>query len=328
MTDNLFAIRLHEARKMMHLSMDKLVELTDGAITKQSISKYEKGVMCPKSDALQALSHALNISVDYFKATGINIDMPMLRTSANCKLSDEDLFSIEAKLSFWAEQYLLKESRAGFSSVFENPIDGFVVRTLEDAICVANQLRDVWHCGDGAIPSILRLLERKGVKILSTELPINVFGLSTWANRTHPLIILDMSPNKTTVDRLRFTVAHELAHLLLTLPKDCDLSLEKRCDKFAGFFLFPKQTFIEEMGSETREQLTLEEMIDLKEQYGVSVSAQVHEAWDLRMITREQYDWWYNEKIYKNKKEIGWGQYLYPETLGREKRINSHLLTL
>ena len=34
--------------------MDKLVERTNGAITKQSISRYEKGIMRPKRDALFA----------------------------------------------------------------------------------------------------------------------------------------------------------------------------------------------------------------------------------------------------------------------------------
>ena len=48
MTSNQFSIRLHEARKMMGLSMEKLAELTGGIITKQSISRYEKGLMLPK----------------------------------------------------------------------------------------------------------------------------------------------------------------------------------------------------------------------------------------------------------------------------------------
>ena len=75
------------------------------------------------------------------------------------------------------------------------------------------------------------------------------------------------------------------------------------------------------MGGDRLDFLTLEEMIDLKELYGVSVVAQVHEAWDLQMITREHYDWWYDERINKNHKEIGWGEYKFPETIGREKRL-------
>lgn len=66
MTKDQFPIRLHEARMMMGLSMDKLVERTGGAITKQSISRYEKGIMRPKRPALLALANALRISEKYF----------------------------------------------------------------------------------------------------------------------------------------------------------------------------------------------------------------------------------------------------------------------
>ena len=45
MINESFSIRLREARQMMGLSMGKLVERTNGAITKQSISRYEKGIM-------------------------------------------------------------------------------------------------------------------------------------------------------------------------------------------------------------------------------------------------------------------------------------------
>lgn len=91
MTNESFSIRLREARQMMGLSMDKLVERTNGAITKQSISRYEKGIMRPKRDALQAIAKALNISEEYFEGTNLKIDMPMLRTTSNGKLSEDEL---------------------------------------------------------------------------------------------------------------------------------------------------------------------------------------------------------------------------------------------
>ena len=123
-------------------------------------------------------------------------------------------------------------------------------------------------------------------------------------------------------ERRRFTAAHELAHLLLTFPASAELDVEKRCNKFAGFFLFTKQALIEEMGSEKRDELMLEEMIDLREVYGISIAAQVHAAWDIRMISREHYDWWFDEKIKKNRLEVGWGEYIFPETIGRERRMD------
>lgn len=323
MTSNQFSIRLHEARQMMGLSMEKLAELTGGIITKQSISRYEKGLMLPKRVAKLAMAKALNISDSYFDGTNLKIDMPMLRTTSNGKLSEGELQALEAKLSFWAEQYLAKEKEAGFPTQFKNPIKGTRISTQEDAIQASSLLREKWHCGDGPIASILRLLERKGIMILAATLPDYVFGMSTWADKKHPLMILDFNPEKSSVEKLRFTAAHELAHLLLSFPQESDYSVEKRCDLFASFFLLPKQTFIEELGAEKREKITLQEMIDIKELYGASLAASIIAARDYGIITTEYKRTWYVEHIEPNPREIGNGHYAFPETLGREKRVNS-----
>ena len=323
MINESFSIRLREARQMMGLSMDKLVERTNGAITKQSISRYEKGIMRPKRDALQAIAKALNISEEYFEGANLKIDMPMLRTTSSGKLSEDELQALEAKLSFWAEQYLTKEKEAGFPTRFKNPIKGTKVSTLEDAIHAADLLREKWHCGDGPIASILRLLERKGIMILAANLPEYIFGMSTWADKKHPLMILDFNPEKSSVEKLRFTAAHELAHLLLLFPEDSPLRMEKRCDLFASFFLLPKLALIEELGSKKREKITLEEMIDIKELYGASLAASIIAARDYGIITTEYKRAWYAEHIEPNPREIGNGHYAFPETLGREKRVYS-----
>lgn len=326
MKNEIFSIRLQEARQMAGLSMEKLAARMGETITKQSISRYEKGVMHPRSDALTSLAKALNISVSYFLGNNIQIDTPMLRITSCNKLSESDLARLEARISYWVEQYLEKERMAARQICFVNPITNMIVSNIEEASAAADALREHWRCGDGSIPSILRLLERKGIKILDTSLPDGVFGLSTWADKTHPLIVLDMRKEKTSVERLRFTAGHELGHLLLSIPDTIEpKENEKLCNKFASFFLFPQKTFIEEMGNRQREALILDELIDLKEIYGVSVAAQVHEAWDIKMISREHYDWWFDEMIKKNLLEQGWGQYTFPESLGREKRVSSVL---
>lgn len=91
MKENSFAIRLHAARLMSGMSMEKLAQLTDNIITKQSISRYEKGLMTPKRVSRLALAKALNISASYFDGNNIAIDTPSLRTSANNKLTDDDI---------------------------------------------------------------------------------------------------------------------------------------------------------------------------------------------------------------------------------------------
>lgn len=325
MDSSLFAIRLHEARLMMRLSMEQLSEKTSRTVTKQSISKYEKGQMKPKKGTLDALSVALDISPQYFSGTNMKINTPMLRNAFKKELpSEEDMKRIESQLAFWSEQYIEAEKKAKMEIQFVNPISDRLIATIDDACRAADDLRQAWNCGDGPIPSVLRLMERKGIKILDKHLPLGVLGMSTWADNRYPLIIIDMANEKHTVEHLRFTAAHELGHIMLNIPEEIEgQEKEKLCEQFAGYFLLPKSTLIEELGSDKRQSVTIEELIDLHEVYGVSIAALIHELWDFRIISREQYDWWYDERIKKNCKEVGWGQYLFPETIGREKRTKS-----
>lgn len=325
MDKSFIPIRLREARNMCGYSLDQFVKTANLRVTRQSIYNYERGVMQPKPDMVKAFADTLGVSESYFYGNSTKIDMPMLRSTADNMLSEEDLQQFETMLSYWAERYLLMEKKVGLKSDFSNPLADITVSTLDDVILAADRLREAWRCGSGPLPAVLRLMERKGIKILSTELPDGILGLSTFADESHPLIVVDMRPQKTTIERLRFTACHELAHILLHFSDECNV--EKMCNKFANFFLFPKQAFIEEMGAEHRNQLTLEEMIDLKELYGISIAAQVHAAWDLRMISREHYDWWYDEMIKKNRLEEGWGIYSFPETIGREKRVEARMKT-
>lgn len=325
MDKSFIPIRLREARNMCGYSLDQFVKAADVCVTRQSIYNYERGVMQPKPEMVKMFADTLGVSEHYFYGNSTKIDIPMLRTTGDDLLSEEELQHFEVMLSYWAERYLLMEKKVGLKSDFSNPLADITVSTLDDVILAADRLREVWRCGSGPLPAVLRLMERKGIKILSTELPDGILGLSTFADESHPLIVVDMRPQKTSIERLRFTACHELAHILLHFSEECNI--EKMCNKFANFFLFPKQTFIEEMGAEHRNQLTLEEMIDLKELYGISIAAQVHAAWDIRMISREHYDWWYDEMINKNRLEEGWGDYSFPETIGREKRVEARMKT-
>lgn len=325
MDKSFIPIRLREARNMCGYSLDQFVKAADVCVTRQSIYNYERGVMQPKPEMVKMFADTLGVSEHYFYGNSTKIDIPMLRTTGDDLLSEEELQHFEVMLSYWAERYLLMEKKVGLKSDFSNPLADITVSTLDDVILAADRLREVWRCGSGPLPAVLRLMERKGIKILSTELPDGILGLSTFADESHPLIVVDMRPQKTSIERLRFTACHELAHILLHFSDECNV--EKMCNKFANFFIFPKQTFIEEMGAEHREQLTLEEMIDLRELYGISIAAQVHAAWDLRMISREHYDWWYDEMINKNQLEEGWGIYSFPETIGREKRVEARMKT-
>lgn len=312
--------RLRIAREILGLSLDELSIAMHSFVTKQSLSKYEQGAMTPLDKRLNYLAEAMGVSKEFFTGDGLSIDVPKLRKSSPRVLSEKEITITESIILFHAERFKAKAAKLQLDIDFNCPLLGKTISNFDDVISSSEALRQAWSCGDGAIPSVIRLLERRGIWIFEYKLPDQVLGLSTWVDDKYPLIILDTRKEKTTVERLRFTAIHELGHLLFKFPEKVDE--EKMCNKFASLFLFPKKTFMQEVYNSQRKELFLEELIDLRETYGVSIAAIVHEAFDLGVINRAHYDYWFDSIIKNNPKEEGWGEYLFPETIGKEKRMN------
>jgi Zn-dependent peptidase ImmA (M78 family)/DNA-binding XRE family transcriptional regulator len=105
----------------------------------------------------------------------------------------------------------------------------------------ARLLRQHWAIGDRPIGSILRLLESKGVRVLSlSENTQNVDAYSFWKGN-HPYVFLNQ---KKTAERSNFDAAHELGHLVLHFHAQAESALEddaeRQADQFASAFLMPE----------------------------------------------------------------------------------------
>lgn len=80
-----FAERLHNARLMRGLSMQQLCDMMGNIITKQTLFKYEKGVMLPKSGIVIALCDALEINPDYLNMKKIILFLLAILYVGICK---------------------------------------------------------------------------------------------------------------------------------------------------------------------------------------------------------------------------------------------------
>ena len=77
--------------------------------------------------------------------------------------------------------------------------------------------------------------------------------------------------NRINVERMRFTLAHELAHRIIRSTGNPAITLETAMNRFAGAFLVPRQRLLEEVGA-NRRRITYYEIIRLKHTYGVSAA--------------------------------------------------------
>ena len=213
---------------------------------------------------------------------------------------------ISSEVIFWLSHYLSLEQLLNVPCAFYNPFPLSIETTFESMERYANRLRVEWNLGSDSIPSVCRMLELAGVRILEMDWEDEVDGLYGWVNRSIPFMVLKKGVN---VERKRFTALHELAHLLFPSINHLSFNLRERlCHRFASALLLPENVVTAYIGPK-RSQLLLRELSSLRSSYGISVAATVHRLKDLNIINDEYYNHIFDERIKLNIMEEGWGIY-------------------
>ena len=129
---------------------------------------------------------------------------------------------------------------------------------------------------------MIHLLESKGIRVyFIAEDNKNVDAFSIW-NNGQPFILLN---TYKSAERSRFDAAHELGHLLLHkhgVPRSREA--EEQANRFASSFLMPESSII----AQAPNTPTIANLIRLKANWLVSLSALVYRLRSLNMITEWQ----------------------------------------
>ena len=254
--------------------MRSLAERVTPPITAQAISKYETGKMMPSSAVLVGLGKALDVSLDFLMSAQVEV-LDGLEFRKHSGASARDRARAEAIVIDNLERYLAIEDILGIESdldwVAGLRCDG--VPSEDDIDAKADQLRDRWHLGMDPIPSMCALLEEKGIKVIEEDLPKRISGLACQVLRDdQPVADAVVVSSRTNVERKRFNLAHELAHRIIRSTGNAAIKLESAMNRFAGAFLVPRESLLEEAGP-SRNRITYYEIIRLKHTYGVSAAA-------------------------------------------------------
>ena len=299
--------RLKVARGASGLSLRALEDKIDRAVSAQAIGKYERDEAMPGSTTLIALARALDVSVDYLLADDDIVleDVEFRKKALSARKAEERM---KALLLRDVERYLVVEELLDLPSVnWDRPRDGAypVVTDVAEADRAARGLRTVWGLGSDPIPSLVELLEERGIKVLLVDV-YDIDGLTANVSRrggsAAPVVVVNPSH---TGERQRFTLAHELGHLVLDVaPK---LDEEDAAHRFAGAFLMPAELLWSEVGKR-RTSISIGELVDLKVLFGASVQAVAHRCKDLGIIGPTLY-----AGLFKEFRERGWRTAPYPE---------------
>jgi len=248
-----------------------------------AVSKYEKGEIHPNSQKLIEFANAYGVKVlDLLKS----YDIPEMKFNAFRKrqrLQGENLELlkeiIQNKVADYLEVIELNEIKTS-----NNKIRKYICNNDNDAELAAEEFRKNYKLSiNQPIPDLINMLENIGILIIEIDNTNERFsdfdGLSEVV-KDIPLIVL---LNNIDGERQRFTIAHELGHLVLNI-KDENLNEEKMCNKFASSLLMPKEAVINEFGI-SRNNISFYELRAFKREYKASMAATVYRLKELNIIS-------------------------------------------
>ncbi len=291
--------RLKIARAAAGLSLRALSEAAHGVVSAQAIGKYERDEDMPGSRALLALCAALGVSESYILSEDeIALEGVDFRKRPGSSPKEEAM--LEAKAIHMLERYLAIEDLLQLKSVeWEQPRSApYPVMDLRDADDAARSVREEWGLGNDPIPQLAELLEERGVKVLSIDLE-DIDGLAAKVRRNDRdggrVIVIKRN---TWSERKRFSLAHELGHMVLAPAPGVDE--EKAAHRFAGALLMPADVLRAEVGA-VRSSISIGELVALKERFGVSVQALAYRCKDLGIIKQRVF-----AKLFDVFEDRGW----------------------
>ncbi len=285
-----FGLRLKQARVRAKLSLEALAKKMDGSVSKQAISKYEKGQMAPSSSTLIKLATALGTDINYFFRP-ITPDLQNLEVSFRKKsnINAKDVAALKIDIQDDIERFLEIEEILG-----KNEKKPFIINNDETISSVqqmeelAIKLRKKWNLGLSPILNIQDTLESNGIKVIFCKGPVGFDGVSGVVN--HDRLIMVLNTEVDMIERQRFTALHELAHLLFNTHFDESLTKneqEKLCHAFANEMLVPSEILRKIFGD--KKHISLEELFFAQQQYGISIDAIMHKLKELEIVSEKRY---------------------------------------
>ena len=313
MTSKIIPSRITEAREARAKSMEDLAGSI--GVTRQSISKYERGIVSPSPEMLQAISRCLDFPPEFFYKSEMENNAgssPLFfRSKSNiakkvktaCKYQIKWTDEIKKQLEMYVD-FVARDI-----PTIDKNYEGLSFEEIEE---LALNLRKRWGINDDPINDLIGLLENNGVIV--TQFATNTFcdfkgidAFSCWRDGT-PYILYHSIPKSAV--RTRFSILHELGHLIMHSSITEDDSIHKeivdvadmQADRFAAAFLLPATSFPEDIRSTSLVSLEI-----VKRKWGAAMSTIIKRCKTLELLTESQINYlkrqmttrkyWYKEPL-------------------------------
>ncbi|WP_246728044.1 helix-turn-helix domain-containing protein [Rhizobium leguminosarum] len=273
--------RLRLARVAQGLTLDELGDRISA--TRQYLNQLEQGTKLPTEQMVAALAAAVGVTPRFFGMTTKGSVRP-----EQCHFRKQLTTPMSVVSQVLARGTLLDRFIDGLDRELELPKVSFPdlpavnVAEIEEA---AEETRRAWKLGSGPVSSMTRVVENAGAVVsFFSGVSERVDALSI--DRPRPMII--RSEAKPAAVRLRFDLAHECGHLVMHRGIETgDKVTESQANRFASAFLLPRSSFIHEFPR--GRLLNWQAIFAMKLRWKVSAAAIIRRAFDLSVISADQY---------------------------------------
>jgi len=263
--------RLTELRTMRGMTMEFLAN--ELGITKQMVSKYEDGKSIPQIEAMRKMAQVLSAPTKYLFKESVTLNKNSSTLFLRAPLAIPKKTRAYARIvSGWGYE---------ISQATENLSQPFADFSIDNKLTIpekAMELRRQWGLGNQPIKDMVALLESRGFNIFTIDSPeLKTEAYSQIINGT-PIIVINMNKQSRTAVRQRFSLAHELGHMVLHRElfdwefDSRSKEIENEAQLFAEYFLLSTRSFIDSFISP---KIKMEHLIALKKEWRVSLGALV-----------------------------------------------------
>lgn len=280
-------LRLKSLRLARGFSLDELVGRMGGLVSKQALSKYERGLMRPTAQVLTRLAAALDVKpVELWGEAPVQVEFIRFRKRMALGKKEQSRILHAVELELEQRTRLQELVSPGQRPRLPGP---YPVSSLEEVEEAAMELRREWNLGTGPIRSMIDTLECHLLHVVEVEADRKFDGLSARITdrETQELKGAGVVGRKGMPgERQRLSLAHELAHVVLEPAPGLDE--EKAAFRFAGALLAPAEVVYCEVGR-SRSALMKEELVSLRRTFGMSKAALIRRCYELEIISKAAY---------------------------------------
>jgi Zn-dependent peptidase ImmA (M78 family) len=256
-------------------------------ISQAMLSRFENQLAGLSDDILNHAAAAYDLPRSFFVQSdpvlGAPVSVhPMWRKKASVSGREMDQIVAELNLRLMHLRRLLQAVEVDASFQVPNlPFDQF-----NDAERIAGLVRSQWQMPAGPVRDLTRAVEAAGVVVVHSTLGGSAIdGVTFRAPGLPPLIVLNV---EQSADRMRFTLAHELGHLVMHHDQPTQ-SMEQEANEFASAFLMP----FRDIRPHFARRIDLRLLAELKPVWRVSMASLLMRARSLGLLAynQERYLW-------------------------------------